>query len=83
MQAYEGFFRNGRFFPTEQEIRIPENKRAIVMLLNEPAADSASITAKIAEFDRMVDASVNEALRHEDFERNTFGREPVVFSDEG
>ena len=36
MQAYEGYVENGTFFPIGNFIRIPERKRAIITIFDEP-----------------------------------------------
>jgi len=40
MKTYEGYFENDRFYFTEQVIRIPERKRTIITVLDEPARTS-------------------------------------------
>jgi len=37
MQTYEGYFENERFYSAEPIIRIPERKRTIITVLDEPA----------------------------------------------
>ena len=40
IQAYEGYFENGSFFPVGQAVSIPERRRVFVTVLNEPIADA-------------------------------------------
>ena len=35
-QAYEGYFKNGLFYTAGRNIRIPERRRAIITILDEP-----------------------------------------------
>jgi len=39
MQAYEGYFENGSFYPIGITKRIPERKRTIITVLDEPVKD--------------------------------------------
>jgi len=39
MQAYEGYIENGKFYPIDQIIRVPERKRAIITVLDEPVCE--------------------------------------------
>jgi len=44
MQAYEGYFENGRFYTAGQTINIPERRRVYV-ILDEPLTDSTNAEA--------------------------------------
>ena len=48
MQTHEGYFANGRFYPAVKGVRIPERRRTIVTILDEPVRDAAD-SAKAAE----------------------------------
>jgi hypothetical protein len=37
VQVYEGYVENGNFYPINKLIRLPERKRAIITILDEPA----------------------------------------------
>ena len=36
-QAYEGYFENGNFFASGRVVRLPERKRVVITVLDEPA----------------------------------------------
>ena len=85
MQAYEGYFENGRFYAAGRTIRIPERRRVFLTVLEEPPIQLLNTDdnkAFWAEFDRLVDGSADEVLRFEDFPRCQIGRELVVLSDD-
>ncbi len=48
-QAYEGYFENGNFFTAGRTIELPENKRVIITVLDEPVV---KIQAKCDEQER-------------------------------
>lgn len=83
MQAVEGYFENGRFFVIGQAAPVPERRRVIVTVLDEPAQSTKheDTRAWLDEFDRLVDESSHEELREEDFPRMRFGRELITFDD--
>lgn len=73
MQAYEGYFDRGRFIPLGT-ISIPERKRAIVTILDEPVSDDAE--RRLEELDKLI--SLVDASSHEEvpqFERSKLHRE--------
>ena len=39
MQTHEGYFVKGRFYPTVKGVRLPERRRAIITILDEPGRD--------------------------------------------
>ena len=81
MQAYEGYFENGRFYASGKAINIPERKRVFITILEEPA-ENEDIKKMIAEFDRMVDESADEILLEENFQRLNSSRPLMTISDE-
>jgi len=81
MQAYEGYFENGRFHTLGQVVNTIGRKRAFITILDEPA-ENDNIKKLIAEFDRMVDESSNEILHDEYFQRLNTNRGIFTFPDE-
>ena len=81
----QGYFSNGFFYQEGQRVILPERKMAIINIIDLPSPKS-DIDLQYnwtAEFFRLVEASMHEELRHEDFPRMTFGRELLTFEDEG
>ena len=76
LQAYEGYFENGRFYPIEP-VSIQDRRRVIVTVLDEPVDEKPNTWA---EFDKTV-SGMNEKPRLEDFPRCQFGREPINLGD--
>jgi hypothetical protein len=74
MQAYEGYFENGRFFPIGPQVSIPGRRHVIVAVLDEPAqrTDETAQAAAWREFFDAVNASDEEIP--ETFERVNFTR---------
>ncbi|MCL2600229.1 MAG: hypothetical protein FWD88_03510 [Treponema sp.] len=72
MQAYEGYFQGGRFYTVGVPVRIPEHRRIILTVLDEPVRDenTAHRLAAIDRFLTAIDASDEEVP---DFERVNFG----------
>ncbi|MDR2088963.1 MAG: hypothetical protein LBP73_06380 [Clostridiales Family XIII bacterium] len=83
MQAIEGYFDNGRFFAIGRAMPVPERRRVIITVLDEPIQQSknADDRAWLDEFHRLT-SSNGEELRDEDFPRMRFGRELINFSEE-
>jgi len=71
MQAYEGYFQDGRFYAAGTAVRIPERRRIILTVLDEPARDenAALRLDAIGKFLESIDASDEEVP---DFERIKF-----------
>ena len=90
MQAYEGYFENGKFYTAGQTIRIPERKRIFLTILEEPPTkltNEKNVNDNKqfwTEFDRLVDESAdeNDILFNDCFKRSTIMREPIDLSDE-
>ena len=77
MQAYEGYFENGRFYMAEEtkHINIKGRKRAIITILDEPPKqdeETANRLAALDEFFTTIEASGEEVP---EFERVKFTRE--------
>ena len=73
MQAYEGYFENGRFYPASAKVRIPERRRAFVMILDEPVKSKPGTWE---ELDKII-LEMDEKPRFEDFPRCQLGRELI------
>ncbi|MCL1820603.1 MAG: hypothetical protein FWG36_08125 [Oscillospiraceae bacterium] len=75
MQAYEGFFENGRFTPIGQPVSVKGRRRAVMTVFDDTMSSQAeTLQAKAwREFFEAVNAS-DEAMP-ETFERVNFTRE--------
>jgi len=77
MQAYEGYFENGKFYPVAKLAKITGRKRAIITILDEPAKEDTAAETEHAkawrEFFEAVNASDEEIP--ETFEKVNFKRE--------
>ena len=69
MQAYEGYFINGQFYTAGRNVRIPERRRAIITVLDEPIQHNANAAAWLEFLDAIKDID-DEPL--EEFERVKF-----------
>ena len=69
MQAYEGYFENGRFFPIGPLISIQGRRRVILTVLDEPIADNENAEAWLV-FLREIRRIEDEPLQ--EFERVKF-----------
>jgi len=67
MQAYEGYFEDGHFYPLGRTARVAGRRRAIVTILDEPAREKPDTWA---ELDKIVSSMTeDEKLSFEDFPR--------------
>ena len=84
-QAYEGYFEGGNFYTAGKPLRIPERRKVYITIFNEPVHNISSATAPdwLSELHQLLEESGDEKLHMDDFPRMDFGREPLVFSDEG
>jgi hypothetical protein len=84
MQAYEGYFEDGRFTPIGT-FNIRGRRRVRVTVLDEPAQPSVSDqelrAAWLKELDAAIDLSMGEELHN--VPRSAIMREPVNLTDEG
>jgi hypothetical protein len=82
MQTVEGYFENGRFFDIGQTAYVPERRRVIITIPDEPAqpARCEDIRAWLDKFHRLA-ASDGEELSNSDFPRMRFGRGLVDLSE--
>ncbi|GHU79525.1 hypothetical protein AGMMS49992_31590 [Clostridia bacterium] len=81
MQAFEGFYENGRFAPSEK-VEMPIKAKAILLLYNSSAlSDREEAKAFWRKFDELVDSASNEIMP--DFPRMQFGRDIELLADEG
>jgi hypothetical protein len=86
LQTYEGYWDDGRILPIGSPIKIAGRRKVLITVLEEEPKKPLSIEEKLArcvEIDRMTEESSEEKLNIEDFPRVSFGREPIIFSDEG
>lgn len=74
MQAYEGYFENGHFFPIGQTVSIQGRRRVVMTVLDDSAPEQTETTQAKAwrEFFETVNASGEEIP--ETFERVDFKR---------
>ena len=64
MQAYEGYFENGRFYPAEQTMRVTGRRRAVISIFDEEGTATQIRSQKQLEaFRRFVAA--NKAVTDE------------------
>ena len=84
-QAYEGYFESGKFYTAGKALCIPERRKVYITILNEPVQDAPPAAAPkwLGELHQLLDESGDEKLHMNDFPRMDFGREPIIFSDEG
>ena len=74
MQAYEGYFENGCFYPLEKTVCVSGRRRAFITILDEPAREEtiAGRLSALDEFFTKIEASSEEVP---EFERVKFTRE--------
>jgi len=82
-QAYEGYFESGKFYTAGKPLRIPERRKVLITIFDEPVQNASHATAPkwLGELHQLLENSGDEKLSMEDFPRMDFGREPLVFSD--
>ena len=73
-QAYEGYFENGQFYPTEQTINISGRRRAFITILDELEKDK-TIERRLAAIDRFLTIIESSDEEIPEFERVRFARE--------
>ena len=54
MQAYEGYYENGQFYPIGKTAKINGRRRAFITILDEPAKDK-DIEQRLQEFDELME----------------------------
>jgi len=83
-QAYEGYFENGSFFASGRAVRLPEKKRVVITVLDEPIKIvTAGKEQRIKWLERLnaaIDLSADEELPF--IHRPAVMREPIDISDE-
>ena len=87
MQAtvYEGVFRGGLFYSDGKEVKIPEERRIIITLLDPPQKTLAEKLAILDETERLIDESAHEnhLLTDDVFKRDKSSRPLIgLFDDE-
>ena len=84
MQACEGYFENGQFYPIGKVARMPGRHRAVLTIMDE-LAQSADVddiqlrSAWLKKLNMAIGLSLDEELP--DIQRSTFMREPVDLAD--
>jgi hypothetical protein len=56
LQAYQGYFENGRFYTAGQTIPIPERQQIILTILEEPPVQDETMTKDLAAMDDFINA---------------------------
>jgi len=77
LQAYEGYFEKGRFYPIGASLSVQGRRRAILTMLDDPLDGK---TDTWAELDKIV-AEMDEKPRVEDFPRCKLGRKIIDFGE--
>ena len=77
MQALEGYYKNGLFHAIKPPANIPDFRRIIITILDEPIQGRPDTWD---ELDRIV-ASMPEKPHFEDFPRSDLGRELINFEE--
>ena len=85
--TYEGYFNNGCFYTSGKAVRIPEQRRVIITILDELDNAQAVDSDKLAawnEFKRMIAESAHEnhLLTDDAFKRDKSSRELIAFESE-
>ena len=75
VQAYEGYFENGQFCSTSGVMRIPERRRILITVLDEPSVQGNTITDQLAAMDEFIAAIKASDEEVPIFERIKFSRE--------
>jgi hypothetical protein len=83
MQAYEGYFENGRFTPIGKAVTVHGRRRAVMTLFDEhtppPTAEQERRVAWLKRLHKAIDLSMDEELP--EFSRSTIMREPLNLKD--
>ena len=86
VQAIQGYFDDGVFYQNGRRVDLPEHRLMIVNVLDIPVNSFDTREADVEfwkEFDILAKESFDEELLITDFPRVDFGREPLIFDDEG
>jgi len=85
MQAYEGYFEDGRFTPIEKSVKIHGRRRVVLTIFDEPeqplTKEQELRAAWLKRLDVAIDLSLNEEFP--DIQRSALMREPFDLTDEG
>ena len=81
MQAYEGFFEDGRFTPTGQAVNIRGRRRVVMAVYDDPAPPSTTAlrAAWLDKLNTAIGLSLDEELP--DLTRSTVMRAPLNLAD--
>ena len=79
--AYEGYFKQGRFYTSGNEIQIPEERRVVITILDAPPVVDSAKQAAWNDFKRMVKKSAHEnhLLTDDVFHRDNNSRDILNF----
>ncbi|MCL1849356.1 MAG: hypothetical protein FWF83_06780 [Clostridiales bacterium] len=53
LQTYEGYYEDGRFYQTDQTLRIEGRWRAFITIMDEPARDDETVR-RVAALDKFI-----------------------------
>jgi hypothetical protein len=79
MQAYEGYFEDGHFYPVGRTAQVTGRRRAFVTILDEPARDKPDTWAEL--FKLTAEMTEDEKPRFEDFPRCQNDRPLIDFAE--
>jgi hypothetical protein len=85
MQAYEGYFEDGRFTPIGKSVNIRGRRRVRLTVLDEPTQLSIKDQELRAEWLKKLDAAIDLSMGEEfhDVPRSAIMRKPINLTDEG
>ena len=81
--AYEGYFKDGRFYASGQALQIPERRRVIITILDEVQGMDSDKQMAWDDFKHMAKGTSceNDLLTSDVFNRSNSGRELIDFTD--
>ena len=82
--AYEGYFRNGRFYASGEVIQLPEQRRVVITLFDDAPKTNTDKLAAWEEAKLMIAESAHEnhLLTDDIFKRDKSSRSLINFVDE-
>jgi hypothetical protein len=76
MQAYQGYFEDGHFMPSDSDVAtLPTRGKAILLFVEDYQPAKPDRSAALEKLFSMIDASKDEILDPADFPRMNFTRE--------
>jgi hypothetical protein len=79
MQAFEGYYEDGGFYAFKPPLNIPNKRRVIITVLDEPMCDKPDTWSELDKI--TAGMSDSEKPRVEDFPRLESEREPIDFDE--